>query len=107
MTGRPFPLLVADFSFDDDPRGVRAFSYDQEDRRHRPSSLPVGSLVWIRDLADPAGTETLAEIAEVEKDGWPLTPFWVCYLRPAEPPIRVADLAAAAGCTPEELLGGA
>ena len=94
---------MADFSFEGDPRGVRAFSYDDENR-HLPNPRPIGTLVWTRDLADPTGTETLAEIAEVEKDGWP-TPFWVYYLRQDSPPIRAVGLAAAAGCTVEELLG--
>lgn len=59
--------------------------------------------MWTRDPADPTGTETLAEIAHVEKDGWP-TPFWVYYLHPITPPVHIYDLASAVGCTVSDLL---
>lgn len=104
MTGRPFPLLVADFAFEPDPRGIRAFSCD--DRNLGLPTLPVGTLVWTRDLADPGGTEMLAEIWMAEPHSWP-TDYWAYYLRRIFPPVRVADLAVAAGCTVEEFLGGA
>ena len=102
---RPFPLLVADFSFDLDPRGIRAFSCDDRNLQLR-HPLPVGTLVWTRDLADLAGTETLARIDKVERHEWP-TLYWVYYLRRDCPPVRIVDLAAAAGCNVEDLLGSA
>lgn len=96
MTARPFPFLICDASLEGDPRGTRAFSYDGLNL-HLPHPLPVGALVWTRDLSESPGTEMLATVVGAEKDGWP-TPFWVYYLAHVSPPVRIADLAAAAGC---------
>lgn len=63
-----FQLLVADTSSDPDRRGIRAFSYDDENR-HPSHPLSMGGVAWTRDLGDPHGTEYLVEIEAVEKDG--------------------------------------
>ncbi len=54
-------------------------------------------------MTDPTGTEALAEIAHVEKDGWP-TPFWVYYLHPVGPPVHIYVIASAVGCTVTDVL---
>lgn len=98
----PFPLLVADCSFDDEPGGCRAFSYDGPNQHHdHPGAFPVGTLVWTRDLTEPTGSEYLAEVTKAI--GEPL--YWVYDLRPVEPRARAADLATALGCSVEDLLG--
>lgn len=60
--------------------------------------------MWTRDLSEEPGTEFLARITTVEQDGWPRHFFFIPYLLAFDPPRTVAELAAAAGCTPADLL---
>ncbi|WP_435771381.1 hypothetical protein [Nocardioides sp. SYSU DS0651] len=98
----PFPLLVADLSFDEEPGGIRAFSYDEQNRG-LDHPLDVGTAVWTRDLNEPMGSEYLAEITNTLEDGWPV--HWVYFLRATDPAVLVTDLAAALHTTVEDLLG--
>ncbi|MDU0314086.1 DUF2442 domain-containing protein [Phycicoccus sp. M110.8] len=64
---RALPVLVVDESLLPDPRGVPAWSTD-EDNEALPHPLAAGDLVAERDAGDPPGTEMPARITWVEPE---------------------------------------
>ncbi|GAB3439099.1 hypothetical protein GCM10027517_12100 [Phycicoccus ginsengisoli] len=64
---RALPVLVVDESPLPDPRGVPAWSTD-EDNEALPHPLAVGDLAAERDAGDPPGTEMPARVTWVEAD---------------------------------------
>lgn len=66
------PLLIQDDSFDPHPMGHPAWSRDPGNRGcHHP--LPVGALVWSRDMSESPASEWLGQVTWCEGDpveGW-------------------------------------